>query len=238
MSAWSRLRATATPATPAALAAPAPTGARADPPLGASDCERIRDGVIAQPANTVSAALLTVAGLSIARRNRHHPHADLVGAVVAAAGAGSVAFHGPGGRAAGWAHDATIAAMLGVICLEDVRQVRPDLSAAATLTYAAVIGGAGVALAARPDTVHLVTAITAGTALVSEISARRLARGGTARAHRAAELLMAAAFGAYLAGRTGARTCRPDSWIQPHGLWHALCGAAMVAWADAALREG
>jgi hypothetical protein len=49
---------------------------------------------------------------------------------------------------------------------------------------------------------------------------------------------MAGALIAYLAGRTGAPTCRPDSWIQPHGLWHTLSGAAMAAWAQACLGEG
>lgn len=209
----------------------------ADPPLGASDCERLRDGVIAQPANTLSAGTLALSGLWIARRNRHRRHAPLVGAVVAAAGLGSVAYHGPGGRAAGWAHDTSIAAMLGLITLEDVREVRPDLSGAATLAYATAVVGIGVLLAAWPHTIRQVTALLAGAAVVAEISARRLARDGTGQAHRTAEALMAAALVAYAAGRTESRACRPDSWIQPHGLWHTLSGAAMAAWADAALRE-
>ncbi|MBW3605652.1 MAG: hypothetical protein KY460_12240 [Actinobacteria bacterium] len=193
--------------------------------------------MIAQPANTLSAGTLALSGLWIARRNRQHRHARLVGAVVAAAGLGSVAYHGPGGRAAGWAHDATIAAMLGVITLEDVREVRPDLSGATTVVYASAVAGVGALLAVRPHTVRQVTALLAGAAVGAEISARRLARGDTRRAHRTAEALMAAALAAYAAGRTESRACRPDSWIQAHGLWHTLSGAAMAAWADAALRE-
>ena len=209
-----------------------------DPPLGAADCERIRDGPIAQPANALSAAWLCVAGMAIARRTRPHPHAGLVGTVVAGAGVGSVAYHGPGGRLAGWAHDATITAMLGVICLEDISEVRPDLARAATAVWTAAVVGAGALLAVRPQTIRTVTAMFAGSALVAELSARRLARSDHRRAHRTAEALMTAALGAYVVGRTEARTCRPDSWIQPHGLWHTLTGAAMVAWADASLREG
>jgi hypothetical protein len=48
---------------------------------------------------------------------------------------------------------------------------------------------------------------------------------------------MTMAVAAYVAGRTESRACRPDSWVQLHGLWHTLSGAAMIAWADAALRE-
>lgn len=206
-----------------------------DPPLGAADCERIRTGPIGQPANAGSSAWLVASGAWIAWRHRRHRHAPLVGTVVAAAGVGSVAYHGPGGRLSGWAHDATIAAMLGVITLEDVREVRPDLAHAATLAYASAMVTVGVVLAVRPDTIRAVSALLSGSAVVAEISARRLARGGTGRAHRLAEGLMAGALVSYAAGRTGAPTCRPDSWLQPHGLWHTLSGAAMAAWADAAL---
>ena len=209
-----------------------------DPPLGAADCEHIRAGRIGQPANATSAAWLTVAGAWIGWRHRHHDHAVLVGAVVAAAGVGSVAYHGPGGRLSGWAHDATIAAMLGVISLEDIIEVRPDLAPIATPVYAVATAAVGLVLAARPDTIRAVSALLAGSALVAEVSARRRARGGAGRAHRLAEGLMAGALIAYLAGRTGAPTCRPDSWIQPHGLWHTLRGAAMAAWAQACLGEG
>jgi hypothetical protein len=209
-----------------------------DPPLGAADCELIRSGHIGQPANALSAAWLTASGGWIAWRHRHHDHAALVGAVVAAAGIGSVAYHGPGGRLSGWTHDATIAAMLGVIGLEDVIEVRPDLAPVATTVYASATAAAGLVLAVRPDTVRAVSALLAGTACVAEVSARRLARGEAGRAHRLAEALMAGALLAYVAGRTGAPTCRPDSWIQPHGLWHTLSGAAMAAWADACLGEG
>jgi hypothetical protein len=209
-----------------------------DPPLGASDCERIRDGLFAQPANALSAAWLCVAGLWIAWRERAHPHAGLVGTVVGAAGLGSVAYHGPGGRLAGWAHDATITAMLGVIVLEDVREVRTDIGGGATAVWAAAVAGAGALLAVQPQTIRAVSALFAGSALVAELSARRLARRDHRQAHRAAEALMAAALAAYVLGRTEAGTCRPDSWIQPHGLWHTLSGAAMAAWAVASLREG
>ena len=45
-------------------------------------------------------------------------------------------------------------------------------------------------------------------------------------------IVLAAAVLAYVAGRTGARTCVPSSLLQPHAAWHALsaAGAALLAW--------
>lgn len=45
-------------------------------------------------------------------------------------------------------------------------------------------------------------------------------------------LTAAAALVAYVAGRTGALTCRPDSALQPHAAWHLLSAtaAALLAW--------
>jgi hypothetical protein len=44
-------------------------------------------------------------------------------------------------------------------------------------------------------------------------------------------IVLAAAVLAYVAGRTGARTCMPSSVLQPHAAWHLLsaAGAALVA---------
>jgi hypothetical protein len=62
----------------------------------------------------------------------------------------------------------------------------------------------------------------------------RQARGRTAlpgwSPQRAAVLagVGAAAVTAFVAGRTSAPTCRPDSLLQPHGLWHVLAAAGFT----------
>jgi len=45
-------------------------------------------------------------------------------------------------------------------------------------------------------------------------------------------IVLGAAVVAYVAGRTGARTCVPTSVLQPHAAWHLLSAtaAAMLAW--------
>lgn len=52
------------------------------------------------------------------------------------------------------------------------------------------------------------------------------------RAARPLWIVLGAAVLAYVAGRTGARTCAPSSLLQPHAAWHMLSavGAALLAW--------
>jgi hypothetical protein len=86
--------------------------------LGGSDCELLRSGWLAQPANTVSAAAFLIVGVRVAwltRRTDTHRAALVVGAcALAAVGAGSIVYHGP---QPGWArplHDGSIAALIVV----------------------------------------------------------------------------------------------------------------------------
>lgn len=81
--------------------------------VAASDCERIRPGLIGQPANAASSLAFVVAGLPIARRavaSRRWAWAA-VGASAVLAGVGSVGYHGPGGRVAKITHDAGVDAL-------------------------------------------------------------------------------------------------------------------------------
>lgn len=108
--------------------------------VAASDCERIRPGVIGQPANTVSSLAFVAAAVPIAVRARDRR--SLAWAAVAASaafeGVGSVAYHGPGGRAAKAIHDVGLVALIGSLATarlsERPVQVRPR---AATLGVAA-----------------------------------------------------------------------------------------------------
>ncbi|QGG94463.1 hypothetical protein [Actinomarinicola tropica] len=80
--------------------------------VAASDCERIRDGRVAQPANTASSLAFVVAGVEILRRTgRHRRWWSAVAAASITAGIGSVAYHGPGGRIAKVVHDVGVDAL-------------------------------------------------------------------------------------------------------------------------------
>jgi hypothetical protein len=83
--------------------------------LGRSDCERIRDGFLAQPVNALSSLAFLPAALAVARRatTARHPSRALLRACavsLAAAGLGSVEYHGPQHRGARRLHDLSLAA--------------------------------------------------------------------------------------------------------------------------------
>ena len=87
--------------------------------LGAGDCERLRDGLIAQPVNAASALAYVAVGAWLAGRGlRAGPgRGPLVafGLAVSAAGIGSVDYHGPGSPAARLLHDGSLYLVIGLV---------------------------------------------------------------------------------------------------------------------------
>jgi hypothetical protein len=92
--------------------------------LGAGDCERLHDGLIAQPVNTASALAYVAVGAWLAGRGlRAGPgRGPLVafGLAVTAAGAGSVDYHGPGSPAARLLHDGSLYLVVGLVAWREV----------------------------------------------------------------------------------------------------------------------
>lgn len=78
------------------------------------DCERIRPGLIGQPANTISSLAFVAAAVPIARHGRRHSSRAWLAVAAAAAveGLGSVGYHGPGGRVAKGVHDGGLVALV------------------------------------------------------------------------------------------------------------------------------
>jgi hypothetical protein len=78
--------------------------------VAASDCERIRPGLVAQPANTASSLTFCLGGGWIWARSAatSTPRGwRAVAATAVAVGLGSAAYHGPGGHWSRIAHDAS-----------------------------------------------------------------------------------------------------------------------------------
>jgi hypothetical protein len=94
-------------------------------PLGAGDCERLRDGVVAQPVNTASALAYLAVGAWLAGRALpsgvpHRRQRLAFGLAVAAAGVGSVDYHGPGSPAARLLHDGGLYAVVAFVAVHEV----------------------------------------------------------------------------------------------------------------------
>ncbi|HWC41682.1 MAG TPA: hypothetical protein VHK02_06825 [Actinomycetota bacterium] len=83
--------------------------------LAAGDCERLHDGLIAQPVNTASALAYVAVGAWLLGRRQ-----PVFGLAVAAAGIGSLDYHGPGSPAARLLHDGGLYAVAGYVAWTEV----------------------------------------------------------------------------------------------------------------------
>jgi hypothetical protein len=195
--------------------------------LGAGDCERLHDGLIAQPVNTASALAYVAVGAWLAGRGlRAGPGRGPLlafGLAVGLAGVGSVDYHGTGSPAARFLHDGGLYAVAGFVAAGEVaRRVRP----------------AQWAHPANPD--HPDHRIPRGAWTpwfrAGWTPRRQVAWAPRRRvAYRAALAATAAGAVCWWAGRTASPWCDPDSLLQPHAGWHLLTGAALAAWAWATL---
>jgi hypothetical protein len=204
--------------------------------LGASDCEEIRPGLIAQPANAVSSLSYVAAGGWVARRGLQagRPAAMAFGALLAAVGVGSVLYHGPCPPGAQQAHDTSLAATLGLVVLHNSIAVMglerdvPDL-----LQIGAAVGAAVPVLPRGRHTNSLVALLGAAAVTTEVISVRAGSHGPRPAAAAGVGLALGAAVLAL--SRTGGPLCRPKSLLQGHALWHLLSATSLAAWARGAL---
>lgn len=141
-----------------------------------SDCERIRPGLIAQPANTVSSFAYVVAGAVIAGCAQRdggplRSRRLALAAAAVAAGLGSAAYHGPGGRWGKYAHDGALVALVVAQAVRRSGDRRPRPEAAALTAVASALHAAsrtGRPLC-RPDSLfqgHALWHIVSAAALV------------------------------------------------------------------------
>jgi len=116
--------------------------------IACSDCERIRPGLIAQPVNTLSSLGYCVAGVWVLRRPRTIRRIAL-GTAAIAAGFGSVAYHGPGGRNGKLVHDTGAAALAAALAIAFV--TGPVTTRRRLATLAVLGAGAAVHASSRTD---------------------------------------------------------------------------------------
>lgn len=173
---------------------------------------------MSQPANTVSSLAYVAAGTDLLLQP--DPDKPFAWALIGV-GLGSVAYHGPGGVAGKWAHDASLLAMLGLMALSDVTVAEGRAMPAASI--AAVVAASGAA--AHPRTTDV--AQGAFGALAVAAAARRYARNDDLKVLTVALPLWTAGLTLQILGRTGQPLCRPSSPFQAHAAWHVLSAAAL-----------
>lgn len=213
-----------------------------------SDCERLGDGWVAQPANAVSSLAYVAAGFVLLRWARAQPSIDVrsawpVAAGLVTAGLGSVDYHGFQSPLAQWGHDWGVAVPVVAAVHIDAGELLPEVPT--RLRSAASIGALvamGLLLAHRPRSGPSVGGVGALVLGVSELVLWR--RGRRPGPRRRSRILLAAAAGAGLAGatalslsRSGGPLCRPDSLLQGHAVWHGCSAVALLCWAMAVLPE-
>jgi hypothetical protein len=217
--------------------------------IGASDCERLTTGVLAQPVNaTTSLAFAITAAfvMAMTRRARGDHRASLMLAgLLAAIGVGSLAFHGPQPAGARILHDLPIALTALFIVALNLHSLSPANPAGrARVRAVAAVGAAAVLLmllVVAPDAGPVATAVLVGAAIVTEVAVLRSGPSSTAggrRAIAALAIILAPAAGLFLLGRTTSPMCDPDALLQPHGLWHAVAALGLGLWWWQALGPG
>ena len=201
--------------------------------LGAAaiDCEQLRAGLLAQPANSLSSLAFLAAGFWIVvRALRHELNLDglAVGFAAVAAGVGSVMFHGANEASAHWLHDTTLLVIFTLVAIRHLG--RNQLSLAHAAPFVAVVASAIVL--AIPTSTTLVTSFLVLGVVVGGFNERR--RGESViRMPLVATILFG--LSASWLGRKGSVLCSPESVLQPHALWHIVMALSIAWWAETAV---
>lgn len=214
-----------------------------DTGAGANFCEAARDGLVKQPANTLSNLGFVIAGLAAAfYLDRHwsqtaHPRmlAPLP-VLIVLLGPGSMAMHATqssfGGRldvgsmylVAGFAAAYGLTRLLG-------RGLVTLATLFVVLVVAAEILGASDVPAPLVDTAgNLAFAVLLLIAvLVEAVIQRRLSHPRSWRSALVAVGAMGVAFVIWSLSHSGGPLCDPDSLVQGHAVWHLLCAVSAYA---------
>jgi hypothetical protein len=206
--------------------------------IGASDCEEIREGLFSQPVNALSSlayvAVAVVVVVLSARLPLRRGPSYVFAVCLVAVGLGSVAFHGPQPSGSRLMHDLPIVATLLFMVLHDLKIIRPRFR------WTGWVLGLGTGLAAivwavAPDSIGVISGLLVGTLFAAEVVVfrRRLRlapRHDQTRKYVVMTVVLVAAGALWVLGRTDSPICEPDSYFQPHGLWHITSAIVFGLW--------
>ena len=198
--------------------------------MGGPDCEMIRGGWLAQPANAWSSVAYLAGATYVLARHRpvsawFAPRLAIGAGALAAVGLGTFLYHGPQPAWGERTHDLAITALLlALIGLRSSRVWR-----VAHALFIAAVALVATALVPSP----LVHGTLGALVVLQELREQRRAPRGPHAVVAAVAIVVAGVL--FLVGRTGGPLCSPGSLAQPHAGWHfltALAAAALLARAD------
>jgi hypothetical protein len=199
-----------------------------------ADCEAHDGGLFAQDVNAWSSLALVGVGLLIVGyvvRRRLSPAFLGLAAAIAAGGVGSVLYHGDPGDTAQLVHDGSLIASAGFVAGWHVGRLMHGQAGAVALIGLSTGLAAGVVGASTSAMVtNAFVAIAVVVIVVAEAAARR--RGLSPLLDGVVLGLAGVGVIAWLLGRPDSPLCYPESWVQPHALWHVLSALIVLAWVD------
>lgn len=214
-------------------------------PAHAADCEHITDAFLSQPVNALSSLLFALAGVVVfvlIRRaaGSRSTLATAFAPTLVFVAFGSVAFHGPAGRWADWAHDGSTATLLLLVIAVELgdragwstKRILPSwlLATVAALAIQAIWPDIADSFNAP---LALVAVLGTGLPLGREPGAI----GRFSRQKLLALGLVAVGGAVLLLSRTGGPLCDPDTLLQGHAVWHLLAATGLGLYVVAVCRQ-
>ncbi len=202
---------------------------------GTADCEQRDDWFLEQDVNAWTSLAYVAVGVVLAWEvaRRRLPAAVYAFAfVVAAEGVGSWLYHGAASDLSQYLHDVPLIGALGFVAGWHLGRLVGASDRGSLIGLVAGVAAASALWAIAPGATNVTVAVAVAGIVVASLVARR--RGLPGVWSPALLVLGAVAIVAWLLGRPGSPVCDDGSWLQPHGLWHALTAVLALAWVDAA----
>jgi glycerol-3-phosphate O-acyltransferase / dihydroxyacetone phosphate acyltransferase len=198
-----------------------------------ADCERRDDWFLEQDLNAWSSLTYAVGGAIVAWevfRRRLPPAAAVLAALLAAEGAGSWLYHGTGGDLAQFLHDVPLIGALAFVAGWHAGRLVGSADRGSLIGVAVGLVTASTLFVVARDATNVTVAVTIVVVAVTSLVAWRR----QLPAVWSVPLLAVSAFAvtAWVLGRSDSALCDPDSWLQPHALWHLLTAVVAVGWVD------
>ncbi len=202
---------------------------------GTADCEQRDDWFLEQDVNAWTSLAYVAVGAVLAWEvsRRRLPTAVYAFAfVVAAEGVGSWLYHGAASDLSQYLHDVPLIGALGFVAGWHLGRLVGASDRGSLIGLVAGVAAASALWAIAPETTNATVAVAVAAIVVASLVARH--RGLPGVWSPALLVLGAVAIVAWLLGRPDSPVCDDGSWLQPHGLWHALTAVLALAWVDAA----